>query len=112
VANLGRLALGVPGLATGRHDLLRSLTIDRLHEPYRAAVYPQLPLLVQAARDAGAIGACLSGAGSTVIAFGDQVATLSRVEAAFLAVAADRDLPGRVEIVSPRNTGAAVVAAG
>jgi homoserine kinase len=112
VANLGHLALGVAGLATGRHDLLRSLTIDRLHEPYRATVYPQLPLLVQAARDAGAIGACLSGAGSTVIAFGDQVATLSRVEAAFLAVAADRDLPGRVEIVSPRNTGAAVVAAG
>jgi homoserine kinase len=111
VANLGRVALGVAGLATGRHDLLRSLTIDRLHEPYRAAVYPQLPLLVDAAREAGAIGACLSGAGSTVIAFADQVATLSRIEGAFLAVAADRDLPGRVEIVSPRNTGATVVAA-
>jgi len=111
VANLGHVALGVAGLATGRHDLLRTLTIDRLHEPYRAAAYPQLPLLIGAARDAGATGACLSGAGSTVIAFADQVATLSRIEAAFLAVAADQDLPGRVEIVTPRNTGATVVTA-
>lgn len=112
VANLGRVALGVAGLATGRHDLLRALTVDRLHEPYRAAVYPQLPWLVGAAREAGAFGACLSGAGSTVIAFSDSVSTLTRIEAAFSAVAADRDLPGRVEIVSPRNTGAKVVPAG
>lgn len=110
VENLGRVALGVAGFATGRHDLLRSLTVDRLHEPYRAAAYPQLPLLVAAAREAGALGAALSGAGSTVIAFSDSVATLSRIEAAFLAVAANGDLPGRVEIVSPRNGGATVVA--
>ena len=109
VANLGRVALGVAGFATGRHDLLRSLTVDRIHEPYRAAAYPQLPLLVEGARDAGAIGAALSGAGSTVIAFSDAVATLSRIESAFLAVAAEGDLPGRVEIVSPRNAGATVV---
>ena len=39
VANLGNVALGVAGLATGRHDLLRLLTRDRLHERYRAAAY-------------------------------------------------------------------------
>jgi homoserine kinase len=110
VDNLGRVALGVAGFATGRHDLLRSLTVDRLHEPYRAAVYPQLPRLVEAARGAGALGAALSGAGSTVIAFSDSVATLTRIEAAFSAAAAEHDLPGRVAIVSPRNAGASVVA--
>ena len=41
VANLGAVAVGVAGLATGRYDLLARLTVDRLHEPYRAAVYPQ-----------------------------------------------------------------------
>jgi homoserine kinase len=111
VDNLGRVALGVAGFATGRHDLLRALTVDHLHEPYRAAVYPQLPRLVEAARAAGAIGAALSGAGSSVIAFGDSVATLTRVEAAFSAAAAEHDLPGRVEIVTPRNAGATVVSA-
>ena len=109
VANIGRVALGVAGLATGRHDLLRTLTVDRIHEQYRATVYPQLPFLVEAAREAGAIGACLSGAGSTVIAFADSMSTFSRIKAAFAAVAADRDLPGRSEIVMPRNIGARVV---
>ena len=109
VSNLGRVALGVAGLATGRTDLLRSLTVDRIHEPYRAAAYPQLPRLVEAARSAGALGACLSGAGSTVLAFADSLSGLSRIEAAFSAAAADTDLPGRVAVVSPRNQGARVV---
>ena len=109
VANIGRAALGVAGLAIGRHDLLRALTIDRIHEPYRAAVYPALPLLVGAAREAGAIGACLSGAGSTVLAFADSVATFTRIEAAYAAVAADQDLTGRIDVVIPRNVGARVI---
>ena len=96
-------------MATGRFDLLRVLTVDRLHEPYRAAAFPQLPRLVQAARDAGAIGACLSGAGSTVIAFSDSVRTITRIEGAFTAGAADTDLPGRIVVVSPRNQGAQVL---
>jgi homoserine kinase len=108
VANLQQVALGVAGLAGGSADGLRHLTIDRLHEPYRAAVFPQLPALVAAARDAGALGACLSGAGSTIIAFADSLSVLTRIEGAFRAAAADLDLPGRVELVAPRNTGARV----
>lgn len=110
VANLGAVAIGVAGLATGRMDLLSRLTVDRIHEPYRATVYPQLPRLVQAARDAGAIGACLSGAGSAILAFTDSMATITRIEAALAAVAADTDLPGRITVVEPRNQGARVVA--
>jgi homoserine kinase len=110
VSNLSRVAVGVAGIATGRFELLRALTVDRLHERYRARAYPQLPFLVDAARDAGALGACLSGAGSSVIAFADAMAVITRVEAAFLAVAADRDLPGRVALIAPRNAGTKVIA--
>jgi homoserine kinase len=109
VANLGAVAVGVAGLATGRYDLLARLTVDRLHEPYRAAIYPQLPRMVDAARAAGALGACLSGAGSTILAFADSMSQISRVEAAFVAVAADTDLDGRVVVVEPRNAGAKVL---
>ena len=109
VANLGRVAVGVAGFALGRYELLRVLTVDRLHEPYRAGVFPQLPRLVEAARKAGALGACLSGAGSTVLAFSDSVRTITRIEAAFSAVAADTDLPGRIAVASPRNFGAQIV---
>ena len=59
---------------------------------------------------AGALGACLSGAGSTILAFADSMAGITRIEAAFVAAAADTDLPGRVTVVEPRNTGARVVA--
>jgi homoserine kinase len=105
VANLGAVAVGVAGLATGRYDLLARLTVDR----YRAAIYPQLPRMVEAARGAGALGACLSGAGSTILAFTDSMAGITRIEAAFFAAAADVDLPGRVQVVAPRNAGARVV---
>lgn len=108
VANLQRVALGVAGLAAGDARGLGHLTVDRLHEPYRAAVYPQLPGLVGAARDAGALGACLSGAGSAIIAFADTLTGLTRIEAAFRAAAADLDLAGRVELLAPRNAGARV----
>jgi len=111
VANLGAVAVGVAGLAGGRTDLLARMTADRLHEPYRSAVYPQLPLLVSAAREAGALGACLSGAGSSILAFADSMADIARIEAGFLAVAAETDLPGRVQVIEPSNAGAHVVSA-
>ena len=88
VANLQAVGLGVAGLATGRSEFLGHLTVDRLHEPYRAAVYPQLPVLVGCgARRRGALGACMSGAGSTIIAFADSLRMITRVEGAFRAAA-------------------------
>ncbi len=109
VANLGGVGVGGAGLAAGRTDLLARMTVDRLHEPYRAKVYPQLPRLVGAAREAGALGACLSGAGSTILAFVDSMTGISRVEGALAAAAADTDLEGRILVVEPRNAGARVV---
>lgn len=106
VSNVTRVAVGVAGIATGRLDLLKVLTVDRLHEPYRAEVFSQLPRFVADARSAGALGACLSGAGSTIIAFTDTVSGVTRIESAFRAAAADTELNGRIEVVAPRNTGA------
>ena len=111
IANLARVAVGVAGLASGRVDLLRLLTEDRLHEPYRAAVYPELPHLVAAARAAGALGACLAGAGSTIVAFVDRTDddAADRVGAAFRTTAIRLGQPGRLLALNPRATGAQVV---
>ena len=49
------------------------------------------------------------GAGSTVIAFVDSLTLIARLEGAFRAAAADLDLPGRVEVVAPRNAGARIL---
>ena len=110
VANLGRVAVGVAGMATGHPELLAALTADVLHEPYRAAAYPQLPALVAAARASGALGACLSGAGSSILAFADSPEAVSRIEAAFVSAAQACELPGRTEVFLPRNAGARVEA--
>jgi homoserine kinase len=110
VANLARVAAGVAGIASGDWTVLDFLTEDRLHEPYRAAVYPQLPALVAAARSAGAIGACLAGAGSSIAAFaiGADADRLDAIGEAMVRVATDADLPGWVRILAPSNAGARV----
>jgi homoserine kinase len=110
IANLARVAVGVAGLASGRSDVLSVLTQDRLHEPYRTAAYPELPGLIAAARGAGAIGACLAGAGSTVVAFvpAPDDAARDAVEAALAAEAAARTLPGRLQRIGMRREGARI----
>lgn len=108
--NVGRTAMIVAALASGtRLDLLDAMSDDRLHEPYRVAHFPQLPDLVRAAREAGALGAALSGAGSTVIALADGDAAAKRAADAMAGAAAGLDLPGRAQVVRP-STAAAHVA--
>jgi homoserine kinase len=110
VANLARVAVGVAGLAAGRLDVLGLLTQDRLHEPYRAKVYPELPGLMAAARSVGAIGACLAGAGSTVVAFVDSAneSAADAVAAVFRATASRLSQPGRLAVLKPTADGAHV----
>jgi homoserine kinase len=112
VSNMSRIAIGVAGIASGRFELLADLTVDRIHEPYRSVAYPQLPRLTGAARAAGALGAFLSGAGSTVLAFVAPGADAAPVEAALVEAAADAGLPGRTTVVSPRNAGPRIVEGG
>lgn len=114
VANLARVAAGVAGIASGRWDVLRFLTDDRLHEPYRAAAYPELPNLVAAARGAGAVGACLAGAGSSVAAFtiGASETGLAEIGDAMVRVAAETDLRGWVQVLPAANAGARVIEVG
>lgn len=68
VFNLTRLALLLTGLATDRPELLAPGTEDRLHQPYRAALLPGMEAILEEGRQAGALAACLSGAGSSLLA--------------------------------------------
>jgi hypothetical protein len=88
------------------------VTRDHLHEKYRTRSHPQLPALLAAAVEAGAIGACLSGAGSTIIAFADNARTVEQAESALAGAAADGGLSGRIKTVAPRNEGARILGRG
>ncbi len=67
VLNLQRVALLTAAFAAGRGDLLRAATADSLHQPFRAAVCPLLPLLLPLAGQAGILSVTLSGAGPAVL---------------------------------------------
>jgi homoserine kinase len=67
VANVASAATLTLGLATSDWDLIAAGLRDRLHQPYRANLYPRSASLVDRARELGALGATISGAGPTVL---------------------------------------------
>ncbi|GAC1393347.1 MAG: homoserine kinase [Ktedonobacteraceae bacterium] len=66
--NTGRVALLLTALQMGRYEVIGEAMQDRLHQPYRQALFPAMPDIINAAIAAGAYGACLSGGGSSLIA--------------------------------------------
>jgi homoserine kinase len=67
VYNTAHGALLMLGLASGDLELLGRGLRDRLHQPYRAHLYPRSAELLAAAVSLGALGATVSGAGPTVL---------------------------------------------
>jgi homoserine kinase len=64
---LGRMGLLVAGLAD-RRQLVPEATDDRLHQERRAAaLFPEAPVLLARLAEAGALGACWSGAGPSLL---------------------------------------------
>jgi len=68
VHNLNRTALLVASFWNRDYKAISNFLDDRIHQPYRAALVPQLFPAINAARLAGAIGGWLSGSGSTIMA--------------------------------------------
>jgi homoserine kinase len=107
VYNAARVGMLVVAFSGGRLELLRTATKDRLHQPYREQLFPAMPGIFRAALDAGALGACLSGAGSTILALTqedpDRVAEAMRKEADNVGVA------GRTIVTGVSQYGARVI---
>jgi homoserine kinase len=108
--NVGRAALVVAALTADRPELLSAMSEDRLHEPFRAEHFPELPQLIAAARSAGAVGAALSGAGSAVLALVTDPAVARRVARHMAAAAEKLGLRGRAAVIRPEANGAGVIA--
>ena len=67
VFNVAHGALLTLGLARGDWDLLARGLHDRLHQQQRSHLFPRSFELAQRARELGALGATISGAGPTVL---------------------------------------------
>lgn len=79
--NLAAIARLVLGLARGDRELIATGLTDRLHQPHRALLYPRSVELLARARELGALGATISGAGPAVLVWSDVERTGALVEA-------------------------------
>lgn len=66
VANLGRMGLLLAGLAA-REALVPGAGDDRLHQAARSVLFEEAPAVLAALRSAGAVVACWSGAGTSLL---------------------------------------------
>lgn len=107
VMNLGNVAMLVAALIDHEYEALGRWMRDRLHEPYRASLIPWLAPFVAAAEGAGAYGACLSGAGPTVLALAGP-GQAKAVGAAMRIAASSGNFPGTVRILNIDDVGAVI----
>ncbi len=96
------------GLLTGDRTLIAAGMDDRLHQPYRARLFPHLTPLTETAIESGAVGTCLSGAGPSILALADP-AVAPQVAAALSAAASRVGVHGEAAILAPSSLGAHVV---
>ena len=106
IYNAGRTALWIAALCERRLDWLDQATRDRLHQPYRAKLVRGMEELFDAARNAGAKGVALSGAGPSIIAFAQGNA--AKIAREMERTAKHIGVEGTATIVAPTPHGALV----
>lgn len=85
---------------TGSLRLLKYGTKDRIHQPYRGALMPYLEELVKGSASEKFYGACLSGAGPSVVFFAEK----KDIKAAVLQIEAKikkTKVPGCIRVFNP-----------
>lgn len=110
VHNIGRAALMVAAMATGRLDAFDLATQDVLHQPARSQMFPAMFSIFAAAKEAGALCAYLSGGGSSIMALTTEHAV--EVGEAMQAQARSNGVRGRVIQTRPSAAGAQILRGG
>ena len=84
VFNAARSALLTAALFSGDRQGMAAALEDKLHQPHRAYLMPGMKQVFAAAKQAGAIGAVISGAGPTMLAIADGSADCQAIGAAMV----------------------------
>lgn len=108
VANLAALAALTTGLADADGFLVGVGMRDTLHQPYRAGLLPESLDVLSAARDAGALGACWSGSGPTMLAVCDDADVAAAVADAMAAAFASAGTDAAGVVVEADLDGATI----
>lgn len=105
VFNLSRAALLPKALAEGDTEILRLTLDDRLHQPYRTKLIDGWEKAKGLSEELGAVGICISGAGSTLLCIAEDEAFGEK-----LREAAGFELPAwRIAAIKPDADGAVIL---
>ncbi len=99
--NAARLVGLVHACHTGDVQALGQCLDDRLHTPYRSPRMPHFRPARQAALDAGAYGACISGSGPALIAVADDPAIASQAANAMREATQACDIEAEAFVAKP-----------
>jgi homoserine kinase len=105
VESCGNACTITAGFASGNYGILPGNFSDHLHQPFRSKLVPYLSRVITAAERAGALGAFLSGSGSSIAAV--TVETPEKIARAMVRALGERS--GRSLIVSADNHGVALI---
>ena len=110
VFNIGHTALLVAALAQGNLAMIRHAMKDALHQPYRTALVPGMERILAEAADHGALGAALSGAGPTMLAFADaESGSRETLQAFMLSAFAEEGIAARAIWLKPERQGVQIL---
>ncbi len=107
IFNIGSTAILIAALMKGSKRFIYNAFEDKMHQPYRAELIPGMFDVFQAAKEAGAMGAFLSGAGPCLIAFTDK--NEARVGKAMIEAFARHDVKAEYMVLSVDEEGAKVI---
>ncbi|MFN2476781.1 MAG: homoserine kinase [Chthoniobacterales bacterium] len=106
VESCGNACAIAAAFASKKYGKLGGAFADKLHQPYRKKLVPFFDAVVAAAEEGGALGAFLSGSGSTIAAV-----TLNQPQRVADAMLAAAPAGARILITTADNRGTRVVAA-
>jgi len=109
VFNLQRSALLSYAFLKRDYGALKNAMRDRLHQPYRGKLIPAYADFEKAAYDCGALGVCISGSGSSILAL--TLGEADVIAAGWREVAKTRRVAARMLILKISNRGAELVSA-
>lgn len=104
VENCANACALTAAFASRDYEKLRGSFSDNLHQPFRAKLIHFLPRVIEAAEQAGALGAFLSGSGSAIAAI-----TLKAPQKIAIAMARSAAVPAHTIITHADNRGAQVL---
>jgi len=109
IFNASRAALLVASIYAGDYENLAMAMQDRIHQPYRSQLIPDMDRIFKAAKNYGALATYLSGAGSTLMAVltDDKTETFQKKMTAYL-----KAIPNewQLTLLKPDEKGAQLVA--